>query len=95
MHFNIIEKQVCNTMIRLRQELCLAKPSHCFAFPCLDNVKYIRTYMGRAYYCQLIKYCFPLNDLKFYDELRIKLSTPLSIEISSTKRVDSLSALYV
>ena len=82
-------------MIRLRQKFCLAKPSHRFAFPCVDNVKYIRTHMGRAYYCQLIKHCFPLNDLKFYDELRIKLSTPSCTKISSTKRVDSLSALYV
>ena len=40
-HFEIIETQLCKTVIMLCQDLFLfvAKPSHCFAYLCLDNVK--------------------------------------------------------
>ena len=38
-HFNIMETHVCKPIIRLFQDFFVAKPSHCFAYLCLDNIK--------------------------------------------------------
>ena len=38
-HFNVIETQVCKTMIRLCQEFLVTNTSHQFANLCLDNLK--------------------------------------------------------